>query len=258
MEKNLAIVQNNKMNLLDSIDQTNLPKHLAIIMDGNGRWAKQQGFLRAFGHENGTKSVKQAITTCARLGIEYLTLYAFSTENWNRPKLEVETLMKILINSLKKELVTLQENNIRLNAIGNLEKLPKTAQKELLDVIEKTKTNTRLTLTLALSYGSREELVNAVRIISDKVKNNIISLDTIDDSIINEHLYTQNLPDVDLLIRTSGEHRISNFLLWQIAYAELYFTNVLWPDFKDQDLYEAIISYQKRERRFGKTSEQIK
>lgn len=246
------------MNLLDSIDQSNLPKHLAIIMDGNGRWAKQQGFLRAFGHENGTKSVKKTITTCAKLGIEYLTLYAFSTENWNRPKLEVEALMKILINSLKKELVTLQENNIRLNAIGNLEKLPKSAQKELLDVIEKTKNNTRLTLTLALSYGSREELVNVVRVISDKVKNNIISIDTIDDSIINEHLYTQNLPDVDLLIRTSGEHRISNFLLWQIAYAELYFTNVLWPDFKDQDLYEAIISYQKRERRFGKTSEQIK
>ncbi|KFF06789.1 isoprenyl transferase [Flavobacterium reichenbachii] len=246
------------MNLQDSIDHTNLPKHLAIIMDGNGRWAKQQGFLRAFGHENGTKSVKKTITTCAKLGIEYLTLYAFSTENWNRPKLEVEALMKILINSLKKELVTLQENNIKLNAIGNLDKLPKSAQKELLDVIEKTKNNTRLTLTLALSYGSREELVNAVRIISDKVKNNIISIDTIDDSIINEHLYTQNLPDVDLLIRTSGEHRISNFLLWQIAYAELYFTNVLWPDFKDQDLYEAIISYQKRERRFGKTSEQIK
>lgn len=246
------------MNLLDSIDQSNLPKHLAIIMDGNGRWAKQQGFLRAFGHENGTKSVKKTITTCAKLGIEYLTLYAFSTENWNRPKLEVEALMKILINSLKKELVTLQENNIRLNAIGNLDKLPKSAQKELLDVIEKTKNNTRLTLTLALSYGSREELINAVRVISDKVKNNIISIDTIDDSIINEHLYTQNLPDVDLLIRTSGEHRISNFLLWQIAYAELYFTNVLWPDFKDQDLYEAIISYQKRERRFGKTSEQIK
>jgi undecaprenyl diphosphate synthase len=258
LDKNRAIAQNNKMNLLDSIDQTNLPKHLAIIMDGNGRWAKQQGFLRAFGHENGTKSVKKTITTCAKLGIEYLTLYAFSTENWNRPKLEVEALMRILINSLKKELVTLQENNIKLNAIGNLEKLPKSAQKELLDVIDKTKNNTRLTLTLALSYGSREELVNAVRIISDKVKNNIISLDTIDDSIINEHLYTQNLPDVDLLIRTSGEHRISNFLLWQIAYAELYFTNVLWPDFKDQDLYEAIISYQKRERRFGKTSEQIK
>ncbi|WP_129748742.1 isoprenyl transferase [Flavobacterium anhuiense] len=246
------------MNLIESIDHTNLPKHLAIIMDGNGRWAKQQGYLRAFGHENGTKSVKEIIKTSAKLGIEYLTLYAFSTENWNRPKLEVQALMKILINSLKKELVTLQENNIRLNAIGNLDKLPKTAQKELLDVMEKTKNNTRLTLTLALSYGSREELVNAVKAISDKVKNNIISIDTIDDSIINEHLYTQNLPDVDLLIRTSGEHRISNFLLWQIAYAELYFTNVLWPDFKDQDLYEAIISYQKRERRFGKTSEQIK
>ncbi|UWY29917.1 isoprenyl transferase [Flavobacterium sp. TR2] len=246
------------MNLIESIDHKNLPKHLAIIMDGNGRWAKQQGYLRAFGHENGTKSVKEIIKTSAKLGIEYLTLYAFSTENWNRPKLEVQALMKILINSLKKELVTLQENNIRLNAIGNLDKLPKTAQKELLDVMEKTKNNTRLTLTLALSYGSREELVNAVKSISDKVKNNIISIDTIDDSIINEHLYTQNLPDVDLLIRTSGEHRISNFLLWQIAYAELYFTNVLWPDFKDQDLYEAIISYQKRERRFGKTSEQIK
>ena len=246
------------MNLLESIDHTNLPKHLAIIMDGNGRWAKQQGFLRAFGHENGTKSVKEIIKTSAKLGIEYLTLYAFSTENWNRPKIEVQALMKILINSLKKELTTLQENNIRLNAIGNLDKLPKTAQKELLDVIEKTKNNTRLTLTLALSYGSREELVNAVKSISDKVKNNIISIDTIDDSIINEHLYTQNLPDVDLLILTSGEHRISNFLLWQIAYAELYFTNVLWPDFKEEDLYEAIISYQKRERRFGKTSEQIK
>jgi undecaprenyl diphosphate synthase len=227
-------------------------------MDGNGRWAKQQGFLRAFGHENGTKSVKTTIETCAKLGIEFLTLYAFSTENWNRPKLEVNTLMKLLINSLKKELITLQENNIKLNAIGNLEKLPKSAQKELLDVIEKTKNNTRLTLTLALSYGSREELVSAIKTICDKVKNNIISIDSLDDSIINEHLYTQNLPDVDLLIRTSGEHRISNFLLWQIAYAELYFTNVLWPDFKEQDLYEAIISYQKRERRFGKTSEQIK
>ena len=248
----------NKMNLLESINTDNLPRHLAIIMDGNGRWAKQQGFLRAFGHENGTKSVKETIKTCAKIGIEFLTLYAFSTENWNRPKLEVDALMKILINSLRKELPTLQENNIKLNAIGNLEKLPKSAQKELKDVIEKTKNNTRLTLTLALSYGSREELVNAIKIISNKVKNNIISIDSLDDSIINEHLYTQNLPDVDLLIRTSGEHRISNFLLWQIAYAELYFTDVLWPDFKEQDLYEAIISYQKRERRFGKTSEQIK
>ncbi|WP_426062994.1 isoprenyl transferase [Flavobacterium sp. DSP2-3-1] len=246
------------MNLLQNIDATKLPKHLAIIMDGNGRWAKQQGLLRALGHESGTKSVKLIIEASAKLGIEFLTLYAFSTENWNRPKLEVETLMKVLINSLKKELTTLQKNNIKLNAIGNLEKLPKSAQKELLDVIDKTKDNTQMTLTLALSYGSREELVSAIKDICSKVKNNIISIDTIDDSIINEHLYTQNLPDVDLLIRTSGEHRISNFLLWQIAYAELYFTDILWPDFKEQDLYEAIISYQKRERRFGKTSEQIK
>ena len=246
------------MNLLEQIDATNLPKHLAIIMDGNGRWAKQKGLLRALGHESGTKSVKKIIEASAQLGIDFLTLYAFSTENWNRPKLEVETLMKVLINSLKKELKTLQENNIKLNAIGNLDKLPKSAQKELLDVINKTKDNTQMTLTLALSYSSREEIVNAVKNICSKVKNNIISIDTIDDSIINEHLYTQNLPDVDLVIRTSGEHRISNFLLWQIAYAELYFTDVLWPDFKEQDLYEAIISYQKRERRFGKTSEQIK
>ena len=246
------------MNLLQNIDLARLPKHLAIIMDGNGRWAKQQGLLRALGHESGTKSVKVIIESSAKLGIEFLTLYAFSTENWNRPKLEVETLMRVLINSLKKELTTLQKNNIKLTAIGNLDKLPKSAQKELLDVINKTKDNSQMTLTLALSYGSREELVSAVRNICSKVKNNIISIDTIDDSIINEHLYTQNLPDVDLLIRTSGEHRISNFLLWQIAYAELYFTDILWPDFKEQDLYEAIISYQKRERRFGKTSEQIK
>lgn len=246
------------MSLIDKINKENLPKHLAIIMDGNGRWAKQRGFLRAFGHENGTKSVRTAVETCARLGIEHLTLYAFSTENWNRPKLEVEILMKLLISSLKNELKTLQDNNIRLNSIGNLDLLPKSAQKELLDVIKKTKSNTRMVLTLALSYGSREEIINAVKEISYKVKNNIISIDTIDESIINQHLYTQNLPEVDLLIRTSGEHRISNFLLWQIAYAELYFTNILWPDFKEKDLYEAIISYQKRERRFGKTSEQIK
>ena len=251
-------MQNREMNLQDTINKNNLPKHLAIIMDGNGRWAKQQGLLRALGHESGTKSVKVIIEASAKLGIEFLTLYAFSTENWNRPKLEVDTLMKVLINSLKKELLTLQKNNIKLNAIGNLERLPRSAQKELLDVIDKTKNNTQMTLTLALSYGSREELVAAVRNICSKVKNNIISIDAIDDSIINEHLYTQNLPDVDLLIRTSGEHRISNFLLWQIAYAELYFTDILWPDFKEQDLYEAIISYQKRERRFGKTSEQIK
>ena len=246
------------MSLLSSINTCNLPKHLAIIMDGNGRWAKQQGMLRAFGHENGTKSVKVTVENCAKLGIENLTLYAFSTENWSRPKLEVEILMKLLINSLKKELDTLIKNDIKLNAIGNLDKLPKSAQKELSEVIEKTKTNTRMTLTLALSYSSREEIINAVKNIATKVKNNIISIDSIDDSILNKHLYTQNLPDVDLMIRTSGEHRISNFLLWQIAYAEFYFTDVLWPDFTEEHLYEAIISYQKRERRFGKTSEQIK
>ncbi|AIG30840.1 isoprenyl transferase [Flavobacterium psychrophilum] len=246
------------MSLLKDINNSNLPKHLAIIMDGNGRWAKKQGFLRAIGHENGTKSVKVIVEACAKIGIENLTLYTFSTENWNRPKLEVDLLMKILINSLKKELATLVKNNIKLNSIGNLDNLPKSVQKELLEVIAQTKNNTRMTLTLALSYGSREEIINAVKIISDKVKNNIISIDSIDDSILNKHLYTHNLPDVDLVIRTSGEHRISNFLLWQIAYAEFYFTDVLWPDFSEENLYEAIISYQKRERRFGKTSEQIK
>ena len=246
------------MNIEDTINKDNLPKHLAIIMDGNGRWAKQKGFLRAFGHENGTKSVRTVVETSAKLGIENLTLYAFSTENWNRPKLEVELLMELLINSLKNELKTLQENDIRLNSIGNLDLLPKSAKKKLQEVIETTKSNSRMVLTLALSYGSREELINAVKNISNKVKNNIISIDNIDESIINQHLYTRDLPEVDLLIRTSGEHRISNFLLWQIAYSELYFTEVLWPDFKENDLYEAIISYQKRERRFGKTSEQIK
>ena len=246
------------MSLQESINNDNLPKHLAIIMDGNGRWAKQKGLLSTLGHENGTKSVKTTVETCAKLGIENLTLYAFSTENWTRPKLEVDTLMKLLVNSLKKELKTLQENNIRLNSIGNLSKLPESILKELNGVIDKTKNNTRMILTLALSYGSREELLNVVKNISDKVKNNIISIDLIDESIINQHLYTHNLPDVDLLIRTSGEHRISNFMLWQIAYAELFFTDVLWPDFTDENLYEAIISYQKRERRFGKTSEQIK
>ena len=245
------------MNLKETVLNKNLPKHIAIIMDGNGRWAKQQGMMRAFGHENGTKSVRQTVEACAELGVENLTLYAFSTENWNRPKLEVQTLMKLLVSSLKKEISTLQNNNIKLAAIGNLSTLPKKVHKELLEVIEQTKGNTRMTLTLALSYGSREELLNTVKEISIKVKNNIISLEKIDESIINEHLYTHNLPDVDLLIRTSGEQRISNFLLWQIAYAELYFTSVLWPDFTKQHLYEAIIEYQKRERRFGKTSEQL-
>ncbi|WP_224488801.1 isoprenyl transferase [Robertkochia flava] len=239
------------------INKDNLPKHIAIIMDGNGRWAKQKGKLRVFGHENGTKSVRKVVEACARIGVANLTLYAFSTENWKRPKLEVDTLMKLLVASLRKELSTLQENRIRLNAIGTLDALPAKAKKELLEVIEKTSKNDRMTLTLALSYGSREELKSAVREIADKVKNNIISKDDIDEELINNHLYTHDLPDVDLLIRTSGEHRISNFLLWQIAYAELYFTRTLWPDFTEEHLFEAILNYQNRERRFGKTSEQL-
>ncbi|MFP4847101.1 isoprenyl transferase [Winogradskyella sp. PE311] len=245
------------MSLIEHIQKEKLPNHVAIIMDGNGRWAKQQGLLRVIGHENGTKAVRQTVEASAELGIKNLTLYAFSTENWNRPKLEVQTLMKLLVKSLKKEIETFQEHNIKLSAIGCLEDLPKKAHLELLDVIEKTKNNTNMTLTLALSYGSREEIVNVIKELSLKVKNNIISPESIDESIINKHLYTQNLPDVDLLIRTSGEHRISNFLLWQIAYAELYFTDILWPDFNKENLYEALINYQNRERRFGKTSEQL-
>ncbi len=246
------------MSLKKSIELQNLPKHIAIIMDGNGRWAKEKGFMRVFGHENGTKSVRTTVETCVDLGVENLTLYAFSTENWNRPKLEVKTLMQLLISSLKKEMDTMQKNSVKLNAIGNLEHLPKTVQDELLQVIDATKQNTKMILTLALSYGSRDEIVNATRQICEKVKNNIISIEKIDDALLNQHLYTRNLPDVDLLIRTSGEKRISNFLLWQIAYAELYFTDVYWPDFQNEDLYEAIINYQKRERRFGKTSDQLK
>jgi len=245
------------MNIPESIHSKTLPKHIAIIMDGNGRWAKQKGKPRTFGHEKGAKAVREAVEASAEIGIENLTLYAFSTENWNRPRLEVQTLMRLLVSSIKKEIKTLQKNNIKLCAIGNLNTLPTKVYKELTEVIEKTKQNSRMTLTIALSYGSREELINTVREISNKVKNNIISAEKIDESIINEHLYTRNLPDVDLLIRTSGEQRISNFLLWQIAYAELYFTNTLWPDFTKEDLNHAIIEYQKRERRFGKTSEQI-
>jgi undecaprenyl diphosphate synthase len=246
------------MNLQNKLDKIKLPNHLAIIMDGNGRWAKQKGLLRAIGHENGTKSVKVIIEACAELNIPFLTLYAFSTENWNRPKREVELLMKLLVSSLKKEIKTFDDNNIRLKAIGNLEALPKKVNKELQEVMESTKDNTNMTLILALSYGSREELVKTVKEISLKVKNNLISRDAIDESVINNHLYTRSFPDVDLLIRTSGEQRISNFLLWQLAYAELYFTDTLWPDFTKTHLYEALLNYQNRERRFGKTSEQLK
>ena len=245
------------MSLKKDIHKDKLPHHIAVIMDGNGRWAKKKGYKRILGHENGTKSVREVVEASAEIGVKHLTLYAFSTENWNRPKLEVQTLMKLLVKSLKKEIKTIQDNNIKLTAIGNLEDLPKKAHQELVDVIEKTKSNTNMTLTLALSYGSRAEIVNAVKDLAVKVKNNIISSENIDESIINKHLYTQNLPDVDLLIRTSGEHRLSNFLLWQIAYAELYFTDILWPDFRKEHFYEALINYQNRERRFGKTSEQL-
>ncbi len=246
------------MSLQDQIDKNNVPNHLAVIMDGNGRWAKKKGFFRIKGHEKGAKAVKEIVEACAEIKIPYLTLYAFSTENWNRPKLEIELLMKLLITSLKKELKTLQKHNIKLNAIGNLNALPIKVYNELFDVIKKTETNKQKTLTLALSYGSREEIIKTIKEISLKVKNNIISPENIDESVINNHLYTQNLPDVDLLIRTGGEQRISNFLLWQIAYAELYFTDILWPDFTKNNLFEAILNYQNRERRFGKTSEQIK
>ncbi len=245
------------MHTLEDVNKDKLPKHIAIIMDGNGRWAKKRGKLRVFGHENGVDSVRKTVESCAKLNINFLTLYAFSTENWNRPKLEVETLMKLLVSSLRKELDTLSKNNIRLRAIGNIHSLPSKAQKELSEVIAKTEKNSGMTLTLALSYGSREEIKTAIKEISSKVKNNIISLENIDETVINTHLYTHFMPDVDLLIRTSGECRISNFLLWQIAYAELYFIDVFWPDFSEHHLVEAILSYQNRERRFGKTSEQL-
>ena len=256
MAENRASVVFN-MTYKDQINKKKLPRHVAIIMDGNGRWAKKQGFMRTAGHEKGTRAVREVVEACSEIGVENLTLFAFSTENWNRPKLEIDTLMRLLVSSLKKELKTLQENNIKLNAIGLLENLPKKVRKELLEVIEKTENNSRTILTLALSYGSREEIVQAVKEIGNKIKSKTISTEDIDESLINEHLYTRNLADVDLLIRTSGEQRISNFLLWQIAYAELYFTNILWPDFQKEDLFEAIFNYQTRERRFGKTSEQL-
>ncbi len=245
------------MNTIESIQKGPLPGHLAIIMDGNGRWAKERGKMRVFGHESGVRAVRNTVESAAKIGIKYLTLYAFSTENWKRPKLEVDTLMRLLVSSLKKELKTLHENDIRLNAIGRINTLPKRAMSELEDVIEQTRNNKTMTLTLALSYGAREELTTAFKALATKVKNNIISPANIDETIINNHLYTHDLPDVDLLIRTSGEYRISNFLLWQIAYAELYFSEVFWPDFSEQHLIEALKDYQNRERRFGKTSEQL-
>jgi len=233
------------------------PKHVAIIMDGNGRWAKLQGKNRVSGHRQGAKSVREIVEEAAKREVQYLTLFTFSTDNWSRPKDEVSLLMKLLVNSLRKEFNKLIQNNIRLQAVGALNELPSVVKEELDYVIEKTKKNTGLVLSLALNYGGKEELTEAMKVIAYKVKNSIISPEKVDQSTINEHLYTQNLPAVDLLIRTSGEERISNFLLWHIAYAELYFTKTLWPDFTKEDLEKAFVDYAKRERRFGKTSEQL-
>lgn len=236
----------------------NKPQHVAIIMDGNGRWAKKRGFLRALGHENGVDALRRIATASAQVGIKYLTVYAFSSENWNRPKSEVKALMALLVSSLKKELKTLTDNNIRLRTIGNAQALPKNAQKELAEVMELTKDNQHMTLTLALSYGSREELTEATRRIAAKVKAGEMDAADISEQDIRAELYTADMPDPDLLIRTSNEFRISNYLLWQIAYSELFFSPKLWPDFMEEDLYEAVLSYSHRERRFGKTSEQLK
>lgn len=234
-----------------------LPRHLAVIMDGNGRWATGMRRPRALGHEEGAKMVKRVVKHCAKKGIEYLTLFAFSTENWLRPKKEVNTLMRILVKSLRNELQTLVENDIQLRTIGDTNNLPQVVQSELEEVVAKTKSNTRMVLTLALSYGSRREITNAMQEIGAKVKKGLISPSDIDEKLINSHLYTCFMPEVDLLIRTSGEYRLSNFMLWQCAYAELYFTDTYWPDFDTQELDKALASYQKRERRFGKTTEQL-
>ena len=237
--------------------KNDLPKHLAIIMDGNGRWAEKKGKNRVQGHSDGVRAVQEVVEEAIQLKIKYLSLYAFSTENWSRPQEEIGILMKLLVNTLRSEFEKLLENRIKLKVIGNIDQLPDFVQEELRYVVNQTQNNNEMTLTLALSYGGREELTNTLKQIADKVKNNIISPEDLDESVINEHLYTCDLPDVDLLIRTSGEKRISNFMLWQVAYAELYFSEVLWPDFTKEDLHKAIINYQKRERRFGKTSKQL-
>lgn len=241
------------------IDQTKIPKHVAIIMDGNGRWAKSQGFkTRIKGHEIGIEALRTAATTCAELGVAYLTVYAFSTENWNRPKMEVNALMRLLISALSKELDVLMDNKISLKAIGDLTTLPSDVYKQLHEVIAHTSQNTKMTLTLALSYSSKQEILRAVKRIALEVAEGTISPNDINEDLFCQHLYTKDMPDPDLLIRTSGEYRISNYLLWQIAYAELHFSNKLWPEFTKDDLLTAILDYQNRERRFGKTSEQLK
>jgi undecaprenyl diphosphate synthase len=245
------------MALIDQIDKNNLPKHIAVIMDGNGRWAKKKGALRIFGHSNAIQAVRDATESCAELGVDYLTLYAFSTENWGRPKEEVNALMHLLVNTIRSEIKTLNQNNISLHSIGNISDLPASCQKELSEAKEATKKNTGLKLILALSYSGRWEITEAIKSLITDIKNNTIATSEITEEIFKNYLNTKNIPDPELLIRTSGEMRISNFLLWQIAYTELYFTDVLWPDFRKEHMYEAIISFQKRERRFGKISEQV-
>ena len=243
--------------LKDQINVENLPEHVAIIMDGNGRWAKAHGKPRVFGHKNGVNAVREVTECAAELGIKYLTLYAFSTENWGRPQFEVSTLMNLLVETVKKELGTLNKNNIKLQAIGDLTKLPEKTYRTLMEGIKNTENNTRMTLVLALNYSSRWEIVEATKKILANIHSGLLKPDEIDPEIFSKHLSTNGIPDPEFMIRTSGEHRISNFLLWQSAYAELYFTPVLWPDFRKDDFYEAILDYQHRERRFGKISEQL-
>lgn len=245
------------MSFREQIDPSRLPRHIAIIMDGNGRWAKQHGKLRTFGHKHGVTAVRDTVEGAAELGIKYLTLYAFSTENWNRPQAEVNTLMQLLVSTIGKEVKTLMENDIRLAIIGDIESLPSRVSKNLKQAMETTRNNKRMTLVLALSYSSRWEITNAVRLIVQEVKNGSLNPNKINEQVIEQHLCTAGFDEPELLIRTSGEHRISNFLLWQIAYAELYFTPTLWPDFRRENLCEAIVDFQKRERRFGLVSEQI-
>ena len=238
---------------MEEINKNNLPKHIAITMDGNGRWAKSKGKLRLFGHKNGVKSVRDTVEAAAEIGVEFLTLYAFSTENWNRPSKEVNALMTLLVSAINKETKTLMDNNIKLSTIGDTDSLPSKAKKELAEAIDKTKGNTRMTLVLALSYSGRWDILNAV----NEITNNAVGNEKITEEQFQQYLSTKSVPDPELLIRTSGEYRISNFLLWQIAYSELYFTDTLWPDFRRADLEKAILDYQSRERRFGKTTEQI-
>jgi undecaprenyl diphosphate synthase len=245
------------MSLKDKLDSKKLPKHIAIIMDGNGRWAKEKGKERLFGHYSGVESVRNIVEGCAELGIQFLTLYAFSTENWDRPKDEVLGLMELLVQTIKQEVSTLNKNNIRLHVIGNIKMLPDLAGKELNEACEATKANTGLNLIMALSYSSRWEIIEAVKTIAREVKDNQLDPENITSEVFEQHLCTSDFPDPELMIRTSGEFRISNFLLYQLAYSELYFTDTLWPDFRKENLYQAILDYQSRERRFGKTSEQL-